>query len=703
MTRTTFFRLLKTPIDDKAAALTAQVAALNAAGQTAETFTLDPADFSLIPGSPFAYWASQAIFRVFRECTLFETDERTAKRGPSTGDDFRRVRLWWEVSPTAIDRFVRWVPLAKGGSFSPFFFDIHLLVDWDEERFTFRDFYGRPGREIPKLEACSYFFRPGLTWPRRTTSGISVRPLPVGCIFADKGPSAFVPDDDWEELLASLSAMNSTILEALVKLQLGAATAAARSYEVGIIQRTPVPADLGKTQRRLVTLARQAHDLQRDRDLSDETTHAFCLPGLLSHRRGERAEDTENSLKLCALRASLAEESRQTRLATVQAEIDDLVFDLYGLGEADRALVRAEMEGSHGGTEATEEELGDLDDSVADSDDKDEEPTPPEDLPARVQNMLMWCVGLAFGRWDVRMALDPTLLPALQGPFDPLPRCAPGALVGTDGLPPSRPEDIAPEAWLRARKNVLDLPEIGDLRLTTDAAAASQSSIINLQSSIAWDGILVDDPTHLSDIVARVRGVLALLWGDRAGAIEREACEILGFKSLRDHFRDPRKGFFPFHIKRYSKSRRKAPIYWLLQSERRSYGVWLYYHRLDKATLYTAGRDYVDAKVKLEEARLDELRQGLEALSGSSRKLREQEIEHQQKLVAEVTDFRKRLDAVALLNLPPDLNDGVVISIAPLWELVNWKEAQKTWEKLLAGEYAWSTMAKQMRERGLVK
>jgi len=325
----------------------------------------------------------------------------------------------------------------------------------------------------------------------------------------------------------------------------------------------------------------------------------------------------------------------------------------------------------------------------------------------------MWCVGVALGRWDVRFALDPTLLPALQGPFDPLPRCAPGALVGTDGLP-ARKDTIASEAWLRARQNVLDLPPIENRK----------SQIVN--PKIAWDSILVDDPTHPSDIVARVRGVLSLLWGDQAGAVEREACDVLGFDSLRDYFRDARKGFFAFHIKRYSKSRRKAPIYWLLQSEKRNYGIWLYIHRLRPDALFVAGRDYADAKVALEEARLEELRQGLNGLpptdggnvplflppsggdkrggmSGSARRRREREIERQQKLVAEVTEFRDRLDRIALLNLPPDLNDGVTIGIAPLWELVPWKEAQKMWNKLVNGEYEWSTMSQRMRERGLVK
>jgi hypothetical protein len=695
-THTVFFRLLKTSIDDKGARLAAQIAALNETGEAEETYTLDPADFALIPGSPFAFWASRAMFDVFREYPLFEAGERTAKRGPSTGDDFRRVRLWWEVSPKAVGRLARWVPFSKGGTFSPFFFDIHLLVDWDEERYTFRDFYGRPGREIPKLEACSYFFRPGLTWPRRTTSGISVRPLPVGCIFADKGPSAFVPDDDPEEMLALLAVMNSTPFESLIKLQLGAATAAARSYEVGVIQRTPLPPlTQHESRTTLAALAREAHDLQRSRDRSDETTHAFCLLGLVQHRAAGSLLDASLALEAEA-------QAAQARLAAIQADINDLVFDLYGLNEVDRALVRAEM----GKPETSNLEL-----ETAEEDDEDEI-TPPEDLPARVQNLLMWCVGVTFGRWDVRFALDPTLLPALQGPFDPLPRCAPGALVGPDGLPPARAADIVPESWLRARENVLHVPPPP---LEGDGASTKtgQPETLNLEpeTTFAWDGILVDDPTHPSDVVTRVRGVLALLWQDRAGDIEREACQILGFDALRDYFRDPRKGFFAFHIKRYSKSRRKAPIYWLLQSEKRNYGIWLYIHRLRPDALFVAGRDYADAKVALEEARLEELRQGLalslveglDALSGSARRHREREIERQQKLVAEVTEFRDRLDRIALLNLPPDLNDGVVISIAPLWEMVPWKEAQRMWEKLVAGEYEWSTMAQRMRERGLVK
>lgn len=380
-----------------------------------------------------------------------------------------------------------------------------------------------------------------------------------------------------------------------------------------------------------------------------------------------------------SLQLEVAAQQRAARLAIIQADLDETVFNLYGLNESDRTHIRREM--------GAAPQAVTRDDA---SDDEDEQPIAPEDLPVRVQNLLMWCIGVAFGRWDARFALDPTLLPALQGPFDPLPRVAPGGLVGSDGLPATQ-DNIAAEAWLRARHNVLDIPAL-DARSSADA----------LPLPVAWNGILVDDPTHPADLVGRVEAVIQLLWQGRADAIIQEACAILGFKTLRDYFRHPGKGFFPFHIKRYSKSRRKAPIYWLLQSDKRNYAIWLYCHRLRPDAYYAAARNpYADAKVALEAQKLADLQQGLNTLDGATLKRRQRDIERQQNLVDEVTAFRNRLDAIAKLDLPPDLNDGILISMAPLHPLVPWKEVGKMWDALAQGDYAWSTMAQQMQRAGM--
>ena len=81
----------------------------------------------------------------------------------------------------------------------------------------------------------------------------------------------------------------------------------------------------------------------------------------------------------------------------------------------------------------------------------------------------------------------------------------------------------------------------------------------------------------------------------------------------------------------------------------------------------------------------------------------EKEMDNQGQFVSELHDFKDKLRRAADLNLIPNLNDGVALNIAPLWELVPWKEAKKYWEELSEGKYEWSSIAKQFREKKLVK
>src|SRR5262249_52488263 len=160
------------------------------------------------------------------------------------------------------------------------------------------------------------------------------------------------------------------------------------------------------------------------------------------------------------------------------------------------------------------------------------------------------------------------------------------------------------------------------------------------------DGIIPDDPDHPDDIIRRVREVLELIWKDRAEAIEKEACEILGIKGMRDYVRKPGKGgFWDNHVARYSKSRRKAPIYWLLQSSKKNYALWLYYHWLDKDILFKALLNYVEPKIRMEQGRLDTLRAQKSALGDAAKGAKKiaKDIERQEALLGEVKDFEEEL------------------------------------------------------------
>ena len=81
----------------------------------------------------------------------------------------------------------------------------------------------------------------------------------------------------------------------------------------------------------------------------------------------------------------------------------------------------------------------------------------------------------------------------------------------------------------------------------------------------------------------------------------------------------------------------------------------------------------------------------------------EKDIDRQEQFVSELRDFKDKLRRTANRHLEPDLNDGVFLNIAPLWELAPWKEAKEYWEELVEGKYEWSGIGKQLHEKGLVR
>jgi len=308
--------------------------------------------------------------------------------------------------------------------------------------------------------------------------------------------------------------------------------------------------------------------------------------------------------------------------------------------------------------------------------------------------LMFYCFGVCVGRWDARIAIDQSLAPKLPDPFDPLPVCPPGMLVGPNGLP-AEPDRIVSEEWLRARPDANTLPPEGSVK--TPTIPDSEYPL-----RISWDGVLVDDPgfngdrPHRDDIVRRVREVFDLLWKDKAHEIEQEACDILGVSNLRDYFRKPA-GFFQDHLKRYSKSRRKAPIYWPLSTSSGSYTIWLYYHRLTDQTIYAAVNKYVEPKISEVERGTAGIENDLKSASGRDATRLTDRLNEARTFLGELRDLREDLLRIAALPFKPDLNDGVIINASPfhnLFRLRPWaKDTEDCWKKLQKGDYDWAHLA----------
>ena len=598
-------------------------------------FICMPTEFATIPGAPFAYWISRRVRLLFSTLPPVEADGRTARRGPSTGNDFRVVRVWWEVPPVSNIKGQKWVSFAKGGKFSPFYADPTTMVAWDPDRFTFSGFFGRPGRMIERLESSDVFFHPGITWPLRGMR-FSAQAFPSGGVFSIGGKLATW--DDRSRLTELLAITNSKAFDFWIGLFAGNVRGV--QYESGLISKIPYPQ--GTKETALGELGYRGWATRRTIDAGNAISRAFTCPSIVAVSGQSIAERAADWFQ----RVQVSEET----VAAIQDEIDNLAFRLYGLDAADIADVTATLAAEATGD--AEAETGEDEDTEAAT----------ADATALAADLLAYALGAALGRWDIRYATGEQAAPELPDPFAPLPVCPPGQLQNAQGLP-ARPEDVPAAYPVR----------------------------------IPWDGILVDDPNHPLDLERRLREVIEIIWSGKEGgptaeAIEHEACEILGVKSLRDYFRKPA-GFFADHLKRYSKSRRQAPIYWPLSSPNGLYTVWLYYHRLTPDTLFTVLRDHVKPKLEYEERQAFQLRQEAGATPSTSQR---RDIAEAEELVEDLRAFKAELDRVAPL-FRPDLNDGVIINHAPLWRMIGlpkWrKDCQATWNELVKGDYDWAHLA----------
>lgn len=206
------------------------------------------------------------------------------------------------------------------------------------------------------------------------------------------------------------------------------------------------------------------------------------------------------------------------------------------------------------------------------------------------------------------------------------------------------------------------------------------------------DGVMVLDAGHPHDLAAKVLQALALMLGDedarecvheatgRDGDLEEELRRYLGGN------------FFKEHLQKY----RKRPTYWLLQSPRKTYGIYLFHERITKDTLYRLRSDqYVGSKLKLLNGRLTGLQREAEGASGRELKTLQKTIEETEAARDDLQEFANKIDDLITLGYDPNIDDGVLINMAPLWQLIpSWSaEPKKCWEKLVAGDYDWSHMA----------
>lgn len=173
-------------------------------------------DYASLPSAPVGYWVGDAVFRAFKEYPHI-SDIGEAKAGMTTGDNDRFLRLWHEVKNSKIGMGChnsdeakksekKWFPYNKGGGFRKWYGLNDYVVLWENDGYAIKNATKR-GRKIASVRSERLYFRKSITWATLTTGMISCRNSEYGHLFDDKGSSCFMPDREYNYVLAFINSV----------------------------------------------------------------------------------------------------------------------------------------------------------------------------------------------------------------------------------------------------------------------------------------------------------------------------------------------------------------------------------------------------------------------------------------------------------------------------------------------------------------
>lgn len=205
--------------------------------------------FRQIPGTPIAYWASDALVESFTKGRRLDA-VATPRQGLATSDNGRFLRKWWEVAPSNTSRDCsgrpeakqsgsRWFPIIRGGSYRKWWGDYDEVVNWFDD-----------GREMKEAILSKYtylstpdfviknqndYFKPAVSWSKISSSLASFRFAPRGMLFEVAGACLFAEPNELRYIQAFCNCSIAEIDLAFMSPTL--------NFEVGQIGQLPIIQD----------------------------------------------------------------------------------------------------------------------------------------------------------------------------------------------------------------------------------------------------------------------------------------------------------------------------------------------------------------------------------------------------------------------------------------------------------------------------
>ena len=574
-------------------------------------FEVSAASFSLIPGKPIVYWASQRMLAAFKNGVPLG-EVTNPRSGLCTGNNSLFVREWFEVSESnsylkASDRSdafaskAKWFPYNKGGEFRRWWGNQNLVVNWlGDGADYYRYIESHPGCGT-RVQGTDCYFRPCVSWSNVSSGEPSFRLYEASSVFSHVGQAVFPVDS---ERLKVLSYANSRVVATVLE-----AIAPGTHFEVGQVKNLPwiEPESFDSTGvERLTEIFRADWD-------SRETSWDFARPPYL---RGGHSLLQDAFDDWYRRSCETAEEAQR-----LETENNRYWADVYGLAdkvEVDVPLSRVSLTynprfafaPTKGASERAEEEYRWL------------------HFQRSARELISWAIGVTMGRYSVDV---------------------PGLVLADQA---SSLDDFR----ARVAESRLQPDDDGIIPVTGGAFDDDASRRVKAVLRVVF-GV-----SDLGDNIEFLTRCLAVKSGSTTAEFVPPVIPADPEQALEDYMA---KSFAADHQKDYS----GRPVYWSLESPKGTFRALIYLHRYTPDTVGQVLTKYAAPFVDRLKAESEAIGRERDAVKGNDRKSDRERARIDKKraeIDATIAEVQGYIDSVlqplAQRRIHLDLDDGVRIN-----------------------------------------
>lgn len=583
-------------------------------------------NFSKIPGSPIAYWASENVIQAFSISQSLTSIIKT-RQGLVTGNNDIFLRLWWELNFKSVGfnkesineaskSKKKWFPCNKGGQFRKWFGNNEFVVNWENDGYSIKNFRDKFGALRSRPQNTQYYFQENLTWGTITSGNLSMRHSYPG--FIAEHAAGMIPLLYWNETIKYIFALlNSNV--AMLFLAFLSPVIRFTEGPVGLI---PIILD-NQNKKEISILVDTCETFSKSDWDSFETSWDFKEHPLVKWARdlwdATSIAATMNyyygyhpkvscSLELCFMLWQGECNERFTQLKANEEELNRIFIEIYGLQD--------ELTPAVADKDVTVARIYNSKEDIPESMKGNNYVLTKQDV---VKSLISYTVGCMFGRYS----LDVEGIAYAGGEWD-------------------------------ADKYQTFTPDEDNCILITDEAYA-KDDIAELFG--AWLKKVFGTEQYEENLK---------FVADALGNKGSSSREVIRNYFLTDFIKD--------HIKTY----KKRPIYWLFDSGKQNgFKALIYLHRYNADTIGNLRVDYLHKMQRIYESEMERLQYTIEngtnaheVAAATKRK------EKLQKQLKECRDYDEKISHLALARIELDLDDGVKVNYEKVQTAADGKKYQ---------------------------